>query len=180
MGGGAAQRIPPRPQSRWNDWLATMAAGKFDLQEGDHVFEFNDANSRTGWKPYDKDAQVMLRDFFGDGRGLCFSGSSFGLPRLELPDEARSFSTGIAITSKVRPWTRSASSLPTTRSPGTVSGGSASRLSSGRRPPAGAWRFRRRGVGFDVCSLGCRLQAFPRDVGLQIYPRGVGRALPGA
>ena len=57
----------PRTQSRWNEWLQTSAAGMFEYQEGERIFEFSDRYSRTGWKPYDLAAQGQLQLIFRTG-----------------------------------------------------------------------------------------------------------------
>ena len=55
----------PHTQSRWNEWLTTEATGKLNFQgNGDRISELRDASLGTGWKPYDNDAQVMLRELF--------------------------------------------------------------------------------------------------------------------
>ena len=52
-------------KSRWNQWLETQyVAGSFDYQHGDRIFEFSDNSAHRGWKPYDKDSQIMLRRIF--------------------------------------------------------------------------------------------------------------------
>ena len=57
----------PRTQSRWNEWLQTSAAGMFEYQEGERIFEFSDRYSRTGWKPYDLSSQGQLQRIFLSG-----------------------------------------------------------------------------------------------------------------
>ena len=57
----------PRTQSRWNEWLQTSAAGMFEYQEGERIFEFSDRYSRTGWKPYDLSSQGQLQRIFMSG-----------------------------------------------------------------------------------------------------------------
>ncbi len=63
---GVGSGEPPRTKSRWNEWLETAAAGKFDFQPGDRIFEFSDNLTPWGWrwKPYDKDTQVELQKIF--------------------------------------------------------------------------------------------------------------------
>ena len=53
--------------SRWNEWLLTPeVADQFTFEDGERIFEFSDSFSKTGWKPFDKGAQLQLRDIFLD------------------------------------------------------------------------------------------------------------------
>ena len=58
---------PPqrRTMSRWNEWLLTPeVADQFTFEDGERIFEFSDRYSRTGWKPFDKIAQLQLQALF--------------------------------------------------------------------------------------------------------------------
>ena len=56
-----------RTMSRWNQWLLSPGvAGQFTFEDGERIFEFSDSFSKTGWKPFDKGAQLQLRDIFLD------------------------------------------------------------------------------------------------------------------
>ena len=56
-----------RTMRRWNQWLLSPGvAGQFTFEDGERIFEFSDSFSKTGWKPFDKGAQLQLRKIFLD------------------------------------------------------------------------------------------------------------------
>ena len=60
---------PPQrlTMSRWDAWrLSPEVADQFKFGDGERIFEFHDERSKTGWKPFDKGAQLQLRDIFLD------------------------------------------------------------------------------------------------------------------
>ena len=53
----------PRSRSRWNEWYSENK-DQYEFEDSERIFEFSDSYSRTGWKPFDKIAQLQLQALF--------------------------------------------------------------------------------------------------------------------
>ena len=57
--------VAARTMSRWKEWFSNPeVADKYTFEDGERIFEFSDRYSRTGWKPFDKIAQLQLQALF--------------------------------------------------------------------------------------------------------------------
>ena len=78
---------PPqrRTMSRWDAWrLSPEVADQFKFGDGERIFEFSDSFSKTGWKPFDKGAQMELRKIFLDFLTVDCQESVGGLESVEV------------------------------------------------------------------------------------------------